>query len=171
VKGKISKYMSSRGYGFINIADSEKDIFFHMSNFPPRELPLQNQLVEFEVKETPKGREAINIKIVVDEAEEEKIQEVVEESTPEVVEEKPVKKEAPVVSTTHSIDELSGIGPKYKELLEKTGITSCEDVSRYTPENLLAKLLEVNEKEQITKRPPNQAKVTEWITKASEVVA
>lgn len=158
--------MSSRGYGFISVEDSEKDIFFHMSNFPARALPLQDQLVEFEVKETPKGKEAVNIKIVVDEPEE-AAPEVVEEPTPEVV----TEEAKPVNSETHSLDELSGVGPKYKALLEKAKINSCEDLAGQSHEELLATLLSVNEKEQITKRPPNEAKVKEWIEKASKVVA
>lgn len=171
MKGKISKYMSSRGYGFISVEDSEKDIFFHMSNFPARELPVQDQIVEFEIKETPKGKEAVSIKIVGDEPEAEPAPEAVEE-VPEPVEEAPAEEEAkPESSETHGLGELSGVGPKYKALLEKAEIKTCEDLAGQKTEDLLAKLLAVNEKEQITKRPPTEAKVKEWIEKASEVVA
>ena len=151
--------MSSRGYGFISIDDSEKDVFFHMSNFPPREIPVQDQSIEFEIKETPKGKEAVNIKIVGDEPEEEQVPEPVEEVV------------TPPASESHGLDELSGVGPKYRALLEKADITTCEELVGKTPEKLLADLLAVNEKEQITKRPPTEAKVKEWIDKASEVVA
>lgn len=64
MNGKISKYLSFRGYGFINSEEYEKDIFFHLSNYPQRQLPVQNQLLEFDIKETTKGLEAVNIKIV-----------------------------------------------------------------------------------------------------------
>jgi len=64
VNGKISKYLSFRGYGFINSKEYEKDIFFHLSNYPPRQIPIHNQLVEFDIKETTKGLEAVNIKIL-----------------------------------------------------------------------------------------------------------
>jgi cold shock CspA family protein len=66
VNGKISKFLSFRGYGFINAKEYEKDIFFHLSNYPPRQIPVQDQLVEFDIKETTKGLEAVNIKIVND---------------------------------------------------------------------------------------------------------
>ncbi len=168
LKGKISKYLTSRGYGFINVKDSEKDIFFHMSNYPARAIPVQDQMIEFEVKETPKGKEAVNIKIVVDGLDEEPVEEVAEV---EPVAEEPVEVVEQKVSETHSLNELSGVGPKYKALLEKAGINTCEELAGYKPDELLANLLSVNEKEEITKRPPNEAKVTEWVEMAVKIVA
>ena len=61
MKGKISKYLSFRGYGFISVEDQENDIFFHVTKYPPTELPVQDKLVEFDVEVTPKGKEAVNI--------------------------------------------------------------------------------------------------------------
>ena len=69
VKGKISNYLSFRGYGFISVEEQEKDIFFHSSKYPVREIPTQGQWVEFTVEETEKGKEAVNIKIVRDSSE------------------------------------------------------------------------------------------------------
>jgi cold shock CspA family protein len=75
VNGKISKFLSFRGYGFIKSKEYEKDIFFHLSNYPPRQIPIQNQLVEFDIKETAKGLEAVNIKILHELPKEDSIQE------------------------------------------------------------------------------------------------
>jgi CspA family cold shock protein len=69
VKGKITRYLSLRRYGFIEV--EERDIFFHISNFPPNTLPVQGQMVEFELVETPKGLEALKIQVVEDEVEKE----------------------------------------------------------------------------------------------------
>ena len=64
MKGIIKKYLSYRGYGFIEVEDSEKDIFFHSSNFQSTELPKQGLEVEFRVIDTPKGKEAVDVKVV-----------------------------------------------------------------------------------------------------------
>jgi cold shock CspA family protein len=76
VNGKISKYIPFRGYGFINAEKYENDIFFHMSNYLPKQIPLQNLLVEFDIKETTKGLEAVNIKILHDLPSDQTVQEV-----------------------------------------------------------------------------------------------
>jgi len=64
MKGKIAKFFSFKGYGFIEIEESKDDIFFHMSNYPVTSIPEVNTVVEFKVVETPKGREATEIKII-----------------------------------------------------------------------------------------------------------
>jgi cold shock CspA family protein len=64
MKGKIAKFFSFKGYGFIEIEESKDDIFFHTSNYPVTSIPEVNTLVEFKVVETPKGREATEIQII-----------------------------------------------------------------------------------------------------------
>ena len=155
MKGKISKYLSYRGYGFIKVEGEEKDIFFHMSKYPAANMPTQGQLVEFSVEVTPKGKEAVNIKVLqVDEEE----LEGVKENTAEV---RPIE---------NDLNQLTGVGPKYKELLVKASINSSNEMIEYSPENLLAVLLSTNEKEQVTKRPPTLTQVTDWISLAKKVV-
>ena len=154
MKGKIKKYLSYRGYGFIEFEGSEKDIFFHSSNFQSTEIPSENQAVEFRVIETPKGKEAVDVKVVpsgVDQVEE----------VPDEVEEVP--------DAGSDLGELSGVGPKYLELLKAAGIESVESITEYAPEVLLANLLAVNEAQGITKRPPTLPLVKEWIQAASEL--
>ena len=63
MEGKILKYFSYRGFGFIEAEDSEKDLFFHMSNYPANMLPFVGQLVEFKVVETARGKEAVEINV------------------------------------------------------------------------------------------------------------
>ncbi|NIU85609.1 MAG: cold shock domain-containing protein, partial [Candidatus Thorarchaeota archaeon] len=65
LKGKILKYLSYRGYGFIETEESDDNIFFHISNYPRYEIPSVGQEVEFNVVETPKGKEAQEIKTIV----------------------------------------------------------------------------------------------------------
>jgi cold shock CspA family protein len=161
MKGKISKYLSYRGYGFISVEEKEKDIFFHMSKYPATEMPTQGQWLEFTVEETPKGEEAVNIKIVREGSE--KVKEIVAEPVEKAETVLPVVPQASV----NDLDELNGIGPKYRKLLEKAKVQSRQEMSGYAPEVLLASLLSVNEKEQITKRPPTLTQVNDWISLAN----
>jgi cold shock CspA family protein len=153
VKGKIKKYLSYRGYGFIEVEDSEKDIFFHSSNFQSTELPGQGLEVEFRVIDTPKGKEAVDVKVVPPEA---------EEASEEPAEEEPVPESA------SDLEELNGVGPKYRELLTAAGVKTIKGITEYAPEVLLANLLAVNESQGITKRPPTLDVVKEWIKTAGD---
>jgi cold shock CspA family protein len=153
VKGKIKKYLSYRGYGFIEFEGSEKDIFFHSSNFQSTEIPMENQEVEFRVIDTPKGKEAVDVKVVPS-----GVEQISEES--DEIEQMP--------ETGSDLGELNGVGPKYLELLKAAGINSVESITEYAPEVLLANLLAVNEAQGITKRPPTLPLVKEWIQAASD---
>jgi CspA family cold shock protein len=182
LKGKISKYLSFRGYGFISVEGQEKDIFFHVSKYSQEELPVQDRMVEFDVEVTEKGKEAVNIKIIREGSDEvmehtdESIEEVEAEPVVEAEEEPVVEEEVPAVepeapkAEVNDLKKLKGVGPKYRALLESASVTTCKEVSGYAPEVLLANLLAVNEKEQITKRPPTLTKVKEWVDLAAKVV-
>jgi cold shock CspA family protein len=154
VKGKIKKYLSYRGYGFIEFEESEKDIFFHSSNFQSTEIPMENQEVEFRVIDTPKGKEAVDVKVVPS-----GVEQISEES--DEIEQMP--------EMGSDLGELNGVGPKYLELLKAAGINSVESITEYAPEVLLANLLAVNEAQGITKRPPTLPLVKEWIQAASDL--
>ena len=153
MKGKIKKYLSYRGYGFIEFEGSEKDIFFHSSNFQSTEIPMENQEVEFRVIDTPKGKEAVDVKVVPS-----GVEQISEES--DEIEQMP--------ETGSDLGKLNGVGPKYLELLKAAGINSVESITEYAPEVLLANLLAVNEAQGITKRPPTLPLVKEWIQAASD---
>ena len=153
MKGKIKKYLSYRGYGFIEVEDSEKDIFFHSSNFQSTELPRQGLEVEFRVIDTPKGKEAVDVKVVLHDVEQVTAGPDETEGTPEDV---------------SDLDELNGVGPKYRELLRAAGVRSIKAIAGYAPDVLLTNLLAVNEAQDITKRPPTLDLVKEWIQAASD---
>lgn len=62
--GKIKRVMD-KGFGFIESADSDKDIFFHFSQLVDVDF---NQLqegdeVQFEIEDSPKGPQAVNITV------------------------------------------------------------------------------------------------------------
>jgi cold shock CspA family protein len=58
--GKIVFYNSQRGYGFIRNPAGER-LFFHVSDLPAGFAAKEGVNVEFEVKSSPKGLQAINL--------------------------------------------------------------------------------------------------------------
>ena len=107
--------------------------------------------MEFRIIETPKGKEAVDVKLV-------------KSSIEQVSDEEDESEEIPV--QVNELDNLDGIGPKYLELLEAAGIKTVNSLSEYAPEELLVKLLAVNETKEITKRPPTLPLVEKWVQAA-----
>jgi len=64
-KGTV-KTVTDRGFGFISREGSDKDIFFHENSLEgdlaTRKLKVGDK-VTFDVEETPKGLNAVNIKL------------------------------------------------------------------------------------------------------------
>ncbi len=162
MKGKIKKYLSYRGFGFIEIDDSEDDIFFHISNFPTTSLPTAGQDIEFELVESPKGKEAQNIKII------EKTSEIFNTEPEEKTPKEPKVERKPEEPMVDDLDTLNGVGPTYQKLLRAAGITSKAKLVSETPENIYERLTKANEEQGITKRPPTLANVGAWINLAKE---
>ncbi len=61
---------------------------------------------------------------------------------------------------------IKGVGEEYSDLLEEAGVASVVDLSRRDPENLHAKLLEVNEEKKLVRRVPSLNAVKGWIALA-----
>jgi predicted flap endonuclease-1-like 5' DNA nuclease len=66
------------------------------------------------------------------------------------------------------LEELEGVGPTYRSLLMAAEIMNIKSLAAQEPDSLLEKMNEVNEKEDITKRPPTLENVKDWIEKARE---
>ncbi len=64
-KGKIKKLVRERGFGFISDTDG-REVFFHQSGLLEAKFDSLNeeQDVEFEVENSPKGPRAISIRII-----------------------------------------------------------------------------------------------------------
>lgn len=64
MQGKIEKVIQDRGFGFISVPDKEDSIFFHKTQIHD-ELVFddlrEGQDVQFDVEETPKGLQAVNV--------------------------------------------------------------------------------------------------------------
>ena len=65
MKGYINRFFCDRGYGFIT-AEGGQRYFCHISNIdiPSGQYPQTGQNVTFELEESYKGKEAVEVKLV-----------------------------------------------------------------------------------------------------------
>lgn len=131
MKGSIVKYFSRRGFGFITPEGGSDEIFFHVSNYPEMLTPEIGKAVEFEVIETPKGKEAKDITeldVETEEAAEEeapKAEEAAEEEAP--AEETPAEEAAE--ASGQSVGDIKGVGKATAEKLTGAGFDSVESIA------------------------------------------
>jgi len=64
LKGTVKRWLSGRGYGFVEPEEGGDDIFVHHSDIEGAYDLKEGQKVEFEVQSSQKGPRAINVKIV-----------------------------------------------------------------------------------------------------------
>ena len=73
---------------------------------------------------------------------------------------------------SYKIEDVEGIGPVYGEKLRQAGINSVDQILKIgcNPENLLAKMTEVNsEGRQLVRALPSLSMVQSWVTLAKEL--
>jgi cold shock protein len=66
IQGTVKWFNGPKGYGFIEQGDKSGDVFVHYSGIQGtgyRQL-LADQRVEFELVDTDKGRQAVNVRVV-----------------------------------------------------------------------------------------------------------
>ncbi|HDQ05625.1 MAG TPA: DUF4332 domain-containing protein, partial [Candidatus Bathyarchaeota archaeon] len=61
---------------------------------------------------------------------------------------------------------IKGVGEEYSDLLEEAGVDTVVELAQRNPDNLYAKLLEVNEEKNLVRRLPNLEDVTSWVNQA-----
>ncbi|MEM5868137.1 MAG: DUF4332 domain-containing protein [Candidatus Aenigmatarchaeota archaeon] len=64
---------------------------------------------------------------------------------------------------------IKGIGEEYSDLLEEAGVDTVVELSKRDPENLHAKILEVNEEKKLVRKPPTLEQVKNWIEQAKKL--
>ncbi len=64
---------------------------------------------------------------------------------------------------------IKGIGRVYSDLMEEAGVDTVKELSRRVPENLHAKLIEINTKRQFTQRPPSVEQVSDFVEQAKSL--
>jgi len=60
--GKVKFFDELRGFGFIKVEDSDKDIFFHVSGLLDEVTEGAN--VSFDVQDGKKGLNAVDVKLI-----------------------------------------------------------------------------------------------------------
>ncbi len=61
---------------------------------------------------------------------------------------------------------IKGIGSEYSDLLETAGVDTVVELGNRKPENLLAKMTEVNEAKHLVRKLPTLAQVEDWVKQA-----
>ena len=64
---------------------------------------------------------------------------------------------------------IKGVGSEYSELLEAAGVDTVKELSKRNVDNLHAKMLEVNTKKKLVRRPPSVKFVKKWVAHAKRL--
>ena len=61
---------------------------------------------------------------------------------------------------------INGVGSEYSDLLEAAGVDTVKELATRRPDNLAAKMAEVNEAKNIVRRVPTESEVEKWVAEA-----
>jgi predicted flap endonuclease-1-like 5' DNA nuclease len=61
---------------------------------------------------------------------------------------------------------IRGIGEEYSDLLEWAGVDTVPELAQRNADNLIKRILEVNEEKRLVRRPPTRDMVARWIEQA-----
>lgn len=64
---------------------------------------------------------------------------------------------------------IAGIGGEYAELLEAAGVDTVKELRTRRPDNLTAKMAEINETKKLVRQVPTEASVTKWVEQAKTI--
>lgn len=78
--------------------------------------------------------------------------------------------EAKILKWTNMVDlfRIKGVGSEYAELLEAAGVDTVKELAHRKPENLTAKMEEVNAEKNLVRRTPALKNVESWVAQAKE---
>ena len=64
LQGKVKWFNPTKGFGFIEREDKEKDVFLHITAVKAAEIKTlqENDKLEFSLEDGPKGPSAVNLK-------------------------------------------------------------------------------------------------------------
>ena len=64
---------------------------------------------------------------------------------------------------------VNGIGEEYSDLLEQVGVDTVPELAQRNAENLLKKMVEVNEAKKLVRKLPTQEQIQGWIDSAKSL--
>lgn len=64
---------------------------------------------------------------------------------------------------------IKGVGSEYSDLLEEAGVDTVVELGTRVPENLLAKMVEVNQAKNLVNKMPGLKQVKSWISQAKKL--
>ncbi len=64
---------------------------------------------------------------------------------------------------------IRGVATQYSELLEAAGVDTVKELKHRKPENLAAKMAEVNAKKKLTRQSPSASMITKWVAQAKKL--
>ena len=64
MEGIVKRWLDGRGYGFLSVEGNDKDIFVHHSGLVNVYALSVGQNVDFDMEDSPRGPQAVNVKIV-----------------------------------------------------------------------------------------------------------
>ncbi|MEM1020042.1 MAG: DUF4332 domain-containing protein, partial [Pseudomonadota bacterium] len=64
---------------------------------------------------------------------------------------------------------IKGVGEEYSELLEAAGVDTVKELRNRRPDNLAAKMAEVNAKKKLVRSLPSEKVVEGWVGQAKEL--
>lgn len=67
------------------------------------------------------------------------------------------------------LSRIKGVAGVYSDLLERAGVDTVKELAKRRPDNLHAKILEVNQEKELTSRPPTAEMVQNWVAQAQEL--
>ncbi len=67
------------------------------------------------------------------------------------------------------LSRVKGVAGVFSDLLERAGVDTVKELATRRPDNLHAKIAEVNQAEGLTKRLPTASEVQEWVAQAKEL--
>ncbi len=64
---------------------------------------------------------------------------------------------------------IKGVGSEYSDLLEEAGVDTVVELANRVPDNLLAKMVEVNKAKNLVNKMPGLKQVKNWIAQAKKL--
>jgi predicted flap endonuclease-1-like 5' DNA nuclease len=64
---------------------------------------------------------------------------------------------------------VKGVGEEYSDLLEEAGVDTVPELAQRKPENLHAKMQEVNKVKKLVRQLPSEKQVKSWVSQAKKL--